>query len=128
MIEFLITAPELPIKSLNDKGEFVRIDNTHEQIKAKIYKDIAQAEFEFSRDLISIFKDFEVKMQSQTAMNLIDTFTQNLNDEDFEAFKDLYQSSSISHSLTSYVPILQRSNTNKLNCAVDRVNFLSFIF
>lgn len=114
MIEFLITALELPIKSLNDESEFVRIDNTYEQTKAEIYKDIAQAEFEFSRDLISIFKDFKVKIQSQMAMSLIDTFTQNLNDE---AFKDLYQSSLISHNLTSYTPLLQRPNSNKINGA-----------
>ena len=57
LLEFLITAPELPVKNLHPEDGFVRIDNKYEKQRIKCYQNISEAEIQWSKDYLDSFKE-----------------------------------------------------------------------
>lgn len=95
--ELIITAPELPIKSISDNGDFTRIDNLYEQKRVEIYKIISQEELKFSQDLLNTFGDTKVNFENKTLLNFLNTFISNLDENDRYFFNDVYHGMSEDH-------------------------------
>ncbi len=95
--ELIITAPELPIKSIGDNGDFIRIDNSYEQKRVEIYKIISQEELKFSQDLLNTFGDTKVNFENKTLLNFLNTFISNLDENDRYFFNDVYHGMSEDH-------------------------------
>ena len=55
LLEFIITAPELPIKYIDKNGDFIRINNKEEVDRMNYYSVIYEQEINFSKDLLSTF-------------------------------------------------------------------------
>ncbi|EDP8360216.1 DUF4422 domain-containing protein [Campylobacter coli] len=95
--ELIITAPELPIKSIDDNGDFTRIDNSYEQKRVEIYKIISHEELKFSRDLLNTFGDTKVNFENKTLINFLNIFISNLDENDRYFFNDVYHGMSEDH-------------------------------
>ncbi|WP_161565370.1 DUF4422 domain-containing protein [Campylobacter jejuni] len=121
--EFIITAPELPIQSINNNGEFIRINNSHENKRAEIYKIISNEEIKFSQDLLSIFKDIQVSFENKTLINFLNIFISTLDENDRYFFNDIYHGMSEDHSVYRKLFIDNMQINNQANAvgAVEKV-------
>ncbi|EMF1281918.1 hypothetical protein ABM491_000972, partial [Campylobacter coli] len=95
--EFLISAPELPVKNIDKEKKFTRIDNPNERNKIDVYKKISSAEIQFSKDLLNTFGKFKVSFDSNIVIDLIDDFTENPYDVDLYYFNNIFHSGSGAH-------------------------------
>ncbi|HFU5771667.1 TPA: glycosyltransferase, partial [Campylobacter jejuni] len=95
--EFLISAPELPVKNISKEKKIIRIDNANERNKVDVYRQISLAEIQFSKDLLDTFGKFKVSFDSDVVIDLIDNFTENPYDIDLYYFNNIYHSGSGAH-------------------------------
>ena len=94
LLEFIISAPSFPIKELKSDFSLVFDDNHFERHRKRIYENLSRYELNFTEDLLSIFKEYEVSFCADTLLNLIGNFTQNVNTEDRHYFSKIYHSHS----------------------------------
>ncbi|EFL6809073.1 DUF4422 domain-containing protein, partial [Campylobacter coli] len=129
LLEFIITAPELPIKSIDNNGDFIRIDNPYEQKRAEVYKTISHGELKFSQDLLNTFGDIEINFENKTLLNFLNTFISNLDENDRYFFNDIYHGISEDHVVYRklFIDEMQQNNPTKDVGAVHAVkNHLSY--
>ncbi|MBK1992466.1 hypothetical protein JG676_07690, partial [Campylobacter sp. 2018MI35] len=128
--EFIITAPELPVKGINDNGEFIRINNSYENKRVEVYKIISHEEVKFSQDLLNIFGDMKVSFENKTLINFLNIFISTLDENDRYFFNNIYHGVSEDHTIYRklFADNIQKNNqTNIFGTAVCIVkNHLSF--
>ncbi|HFP7753851.1 TPA: DUF4422 domain-containing protein [Campylobacter jejuni] len=126
--EFIITAPELPIKSINNDN-FTRINNFYEQKRAEIYKIISYEELKFSQDLLDIFGNIDVIFENKTLVNFLNTFISNLDENDRYFFNDIYHGMSEDHAVYRklFIGNIQKNNlANNIGAVCVVKNHLSY--
>ena len=110
LLEFLITAPELPIKYLDKEGNFIRINNKYENIRKNIYDIIYREEINFSKDLLNTFKNYYVSFSYNTLVNLINLFSNFICKEDIVNFKNIKHGMNESHTIYRNLLIYEKNN------------------
>lgn len=98
-LEFLITAPELPIKYMDENGDFIRINNKEEVDRINYYSIIYKQEINFCKDLLSAFKDYTVNFTCNELINLINLFFNNLDSNDIKYLKNIKYSVDEAHTI-----------------------------
>lgn len=89
VLEFIITAPELPIKYIDKNGNFIRINNKYEMDRMTYYSIIFKEEVNFSKDLLSTFKHYPVEFICDDLINLINLFFNIIDDDDKKYLKSI---------------------------------------
>ena len=110
IIEFIITAPELPIKYIDLEGNFIRIENQYEEIRKKTYSIISNEEINFSKDLIATFKGYNVNFSVNVLISLINHFLIFLSKEDKINFKKIKHGMNESHTIYRDLLVYEKSN------------------
>lgn len=108
ILEFIITAPELPIKYIDKNGDFIRINNKEEVDRMNYYSVIYEQEINFSKDLLSTFKDYTVNFTCNELINLINTFCNFIDDNDKKYLKNIKLS--ISEDCSTYIDLFDNLN------------------
>lgn len=108
VLEFIITAPELPIKYIDKNGDFIRISNKEEVDRKNYYSIIYKQEINFSKDLLSTFKDYTVNFTCNELINLINTFCNFIDDNDKKYLKNIKLS--ISEDCSTYIDLFDNIN------------------
>lgn len=88
-LEFLVTAPELPIKYMDKNGNFIRINNKEEEDRKNYYSIIYKQEVNFCKNLLSTFKNYNVNFKCNELINLINLFFDNLDSNDKKYLKNI---------------------------------------
>ncbi|EOI6144612.1 DUF4422 domain-containing protein [Campylobacter coli] len=126
--ELIITAPELPIKSIGDNGDFIRIDNSYEQKRVEIYKIISQEELKFSQDLLNTFGDTKVNFENKTLINFLNIFISNLDENDRYFFNDVYHGMSEDHIVYRKLFIDNNQKDNPVdNVGIDKIGAVCIV-
>ncbi|CDE48336.1 succinate dehydrogenase iron-sulfur protein [Sutterella sp. CAG:351] len=96
--EFLITAPEPPIKSLDRFGVFYQDIPWQESLRFKAYQRIFRGELQFVEDYIKFVKDpLNQNLSSESCINLQNNFICNPSKIDKEMFSEIYYAFDSSH-------------------------------
>ncbi|MFG5101120.1 DUF4422 domain-containing protein [Campylobacter lari] len=96
--EFIITAPELPIKMIDRFGNFERIENAYENERVEKYSKIYLSEVNFSKDLIDIFQDYHVVFDNKTILDFVNIFLKTIEQDDKYYFNNIYHGMNESHT------------------------------
>ncbi|MEI0532266.1 HAD-IA family hydrolase [Brachyspira pilosicoli] len=126
ILEFLITAPELPLQYLDENGKFYFSDNKYEKVRAEIYKDISYGEILFSEDLLSIFKNYSVDFDCYSLVTLTNIFINNLDDMDISKFSNILHSSDELHTVYKQFLNLKKIEYNNQEHNNPEYNNISF--
>ena len=129
ILELLITAPEFPVKYINETGDFVLIDNEYERTRAEAYKFISEGEILFTKDLLKIFNDYEIKFNYLTIIKLVNTFLYNAEEKDIKHFSDIKHGVNEDHTIYEPLLIFKSKKINKLFCLYedDKYKILYFL-
>ncbi len=91
IFEFLITAPEPPIRSIDDKGKPIYAEiNKYEKKRISIYKKISPGIVSFTEDLLVSFTNNSIFFSKKDIINLIDLFCVYPTKIDKEKFTGIY--------------------------------------
>lgn len=102
-LEFLITSPELPIKTIKNNKP-IYISNKPEKIRAKIYISVAEFELEFAQDIKTIFNDFDVVFAHDDLILLLNKYLASFTLIDSLYFLPILHGNSEDHKV--YVPLI----------------------
>ena len=113
VLEFIITAPELPIKYIDKNLNFIRINNKEEVDRMNYYSIIYEQEINFCKDLLLTFKDYNVNFACNELVNLINTFYNIIDNDDKEYLKNVKLS--ISEDCSVYINLFDNLNKERIN-------------
>lgn len=110
LLEFLITAPELPIKGVSGNGEITRLDNKYERKRVDVYRRICMAEVQFTNDYLAIFGQ-TVNFDVNVLIELCNMFTGTLGCRDKWHFRSIFHP--MDEANTNYVRLLSNLKGKK---------------
>lgn len=99
VLEFLITAPELPIKYMDENGCPISVYNKEELDRMNYYSIIYEQEINFCKDLLSAFKNYTVNFACNELINLINLFFNNLDSNDKKYLKNIKHGVDEAHTI-----------------------------
>ncbi len=105
ILELIVTAPELPVRYIDEGGHPVRLYNPRERLRAEIYARISPAEVDFSRDVLKIFGPFSPDFECNPLIRFINILTDLPGRRDYKNFKSLQHGMSEDHKV--YRSLLQ---------------------
>lgn len=121
IMEFIMTAPELPISNMIGKDiEYQKNPSIYELTRKETYKIISEKEEEFSKNLINVFGDTKVEFKAQNIINFINCFCGNLNKLDEMYFSNIYHACDSNH--TKYESLLQEFKNTNLSYSINIQN------
>lgn len=111
LMEFLLTAPELPIRMLSASNKPVYVPDPHpEEIRRmRVYPEIEQGATDFSRDIINIFGNLNPFFDSQTLIDWVNSLLRTPSADDLKYLGSMQMAMDSAH--TEYVPIFVENCT-----------------
>lgn len=103
LLEFIITAPELPIKLLDTKGDFIRINNVYETERANSYKYVSEGEIDWAQDYLNTFK-YVIPLDPKILVEYLNVFCDSYTFKDVKQFSKIYHGCDEAH--TQYKKLL----------------------
>ena len=120
LLEFIVTAPELPIKSFSTTGKLIRFDNRQERIRMEKYFDVSQGELDWVRDYINTYQT-PINFDSAKLSDFINVFCDKYTLKDYLHFMPIKHGMNEIH--TRYRNLLQLIHFKNLFG-----NFIQIIF
>lgn len=108
-IEFLLNAPEFPVKSILASGEPVydKSPPDCEQFRKSIYPEIVSGALDFSHDLKNTFINNEIYLDCETICRWINYFCNNPSNTDIKSMSNISYAAASNHD--SYIPLFSTS-------------------
>lgn len=124
LLEFIVTAPELPIKSIDANVNFIRVENKYENIRKDCYCYVSNGEIEWSKDFLKTYKNL-ISFEPQILCEYLNIFCNHPTKKDFKFFAKIYQGIDEAHTiyrkiLTPKNNLLQSIFSSK-NCGKHKV-------
>lgn len=104
-MEFLMTAPEYPIKNLNKDGApiYDSSPNEAEKIRKKLYPIISDAAVDFSEDIKKLFNGHDIFLSGDVLVSYINSFVDYPKKQDIKNMSCLQHAYDSAHQ--SYIPL-----------------------
>jgi predicted HAD superfamily hydrolase len=104
-IELLFTSPELPIKSIDNFGNPVYFEtNLYEEERINIYPKISEGILDFTKDIKSIFNNYNLYLDSADIVNFFNTLSTHPNKKDYEMLSKIKHSQNPGNY--EYIPLM----------------------
>ena len=104
-MEFLMTAPEHPIKGLDADGRPIYDKNPskNEQIRSRVYPFVSDGAVDFAKDIIDIFGDIDIYFNEDVIIDWINYFCDFPTKIDIENMRHIQHAYDAEHS--KYIPL-----------------------
>ena len=119
LLELFVTAPELPVSSIDLNGKFKTIDNKYEKFRMKIYKYIFEGELLWAKNYIDTY-NFTINFDSNALIDFINIFCETYSLKDYLNFRCVYHGFDEAHTI--YKRLL------RFRLYLNLKNILKFIF
>lgn len=118
LLEFLITAPELPVETIRN-GKPIYITNKYEIKRAELYKTICEEEINFAKDMLEVFGENLINFSCEDITEFLNRFLSNLSLADRMNLAQIYHGISEDHSV--YKPLINTSLALDFNVIANRI-------
>ena len=123
LLEFIVTAPELPIKGFSTTGELIRYDNKQENIRMQKYFDVSQGELNWTKDYVDTYQT-SINFDSEILTEFINVFCDYYTLKDYLYFRPIKHGLNETH--TRYKNLLLNKFLNR-NISLIK-NLIQLIF
>ena len=103
-MEFLITAPEFPVKDVvHGQPVYKNTDNVNEQFRVRIYPYISDGIMRFVKNVLEIFGNIDINVSPLVVAKWICTLYHNPTDVDKKFMLNIRRAGDVNHSKYSYM-------------------------
>lgn len=106
IMEFLITSPEAPIKTIDNTKPVYSTPNKYEKKRMKVYQYVANGIIEFAKIIKNYFDGIELFFDYKEITKWINILVYTPNNYDKKYIKDIKHSWNVNNK--NYIPLIQR--------------------
>ena len=90
LTEFLITSPEPPLENIIDCKPVYKDSTKYDDIRSRVYNDIAKGILDFTKDYQNFFKNSPVYLSSDSIFEFLTEFLNTMSTKDHRYLKNIY--------------------------------------
>lgn len=98
LLEFIVTAPEPPIKSIDTDGNFIRVENKYENHRKDCYCKVSDGEIEWCKDFLETYKNL-ISFEPRVLCEYLNIFCDHPTKKDIKFFSKIYQGMDEAHTI-----------------------------